>query len=69
MWRHDIHTIGKCGHKRNFTVYKGTKKDLKFINAYCMICSGAEEDDNLVPMKFDVIRYLEEVREVEDDDR
>ena len=26
MFRHEVHTVGKCGHKRNFTYYHGKKK-------------------------------------------
>lgn len=62
MWKHEVHTVGKCGHKRNFTYYHGKKKPLKYIHDFCHVCYLGE--DIMVPMKFNVIRYLEEVEDV-----
>ena len=56
MYRHDFHSVGECGHKRNFTYYHGKKAKLKSIRAECHICDK--------PIKFTVVKYLSPVIDV-----
>lgn len=52
MFKHDFHSIGDCGHKRNFIYYHGKKIKLTSVRDFCGICEK--------PVKYEVLQYWEE---------